>query len=281
MSDPATPQRVPLGLSRSRYFWRRCCALVENHPLLSIAAALAVVLAIGLLGYALGGAQRPTLAYAAEAYRLWKLQTFGGEQPVDRVINVFDEILIFGGAGEGGDRLDIAATSLYVTGTAFRNQLRDFIDRGGQVRILVLDPRITRDKHAPLFQQLAEQFGQTTWELRAECLHSAAVLLRLSDELGSNFQVRLYHDPASTAAEPYLLPARSYHRYASGDPSSRFDIVVPYRPVDEGLDSPLRQAWRLKDRPDSPHLKPCLVAFEELWPDAEPIQSIRAELEAQ
>ena len=214
------------------------------------------------------GVSMTNLATSWDDLSLWAL---GGEQRIERAIDVYDELkqVI---ADPRYTRLDIQATSQYVSATVYERTFRQFLEgRDSIIRVLILDPRLAR-VDGRRFSELAGVFGgQPEYDLAAECWLTISKLSAMKatfDDLGfgDRLQVRLYDESCAGADEGYLLVGRCYD--LSNSAGESFSVIVPYiRGEDDELDSPERGAYRVKNRPESAIVQNCRRCFKELWED--------------
>ena len=262
-----------LALSWGRRQWRKIVAIVEDHPKLSI---LAFILGGSLvLFYA---TRLQGLAHFRESLSRWKVETFGGVHQVDRAVRMADVILSFRPSDH--DRLDVLSlTSIHFGGNAFREELKALAKRGGKMRIVLLDPRIG-DRGSAMndaFLKLAEAFGQKPWEFRARCWYAAAVVLRLSEELGDGLEFRMLSEPIRGAVPPFFSPGRSAHSYMASEPTDRMDIVIPRPDLPGGSDTSTHPAWVIVDRYEqNEEVSRFTEAFQNAWSDAAPVDEALA-----
>ena len=167
------------------------------------------------------------------------------------------------------DRLDVVVTNFHITLSNYPNLVRDVLDRSaGRIRVLALDPTLaTTDPKS--FAGLAECFGQSPAELEAEARLSVEAIRRFKASLPpkarERLEFKLYSDRDGTAQPGYLVPFRSYHRYEAQKPTNRLDVVVPYGINGNGIDSPMRAALVVQDRPDEADVVDATRAFDRIW----------------
>ena len=244
-----------------RIQWKKLLAVLDDHPVPTLSVLGACVLLVGFYATQLHG-----LSHFRESFARWKVETFGGVHEVDRAVRMPDVILSF--KPRGYDRLDaISMTSIHFGGIAFREELRELVNRGGLIRVVILDPRLSDpdSPSAPAFAKLASAFGTNPWVLREECWYSTAVILSLSEELGESFQVRLLSNPLPQAEEPYFSLGKSAHAYLYTAPNDRLDVIVPRQDPDQGLSSFAQPASVIIYRPEHPDVQKFKSAFEEAW----------------
>lgn len=250
----------------ARQQWRKVVVVVEDHP----KSTLSVVL-VGLVFVIFYGTQLRGLAHFRESFSRWRVESFGGVHRVERAVRMSDVLLSF--RARDYDRLDVLSlTSIHFGGIAFREELEAITRRGGIIRVVMMDPRLSDDgsEKKEAFGKLAEEFGQDREEFRARCWYSTAVILRLSRQLGENLQVRLVSEPIPGSSAPYFSPGRSAHAYMASDPSNRMDIIIPRPDSPSGTDTFTHPASIILDRPDgNPDVDRFTTAFEKAWDGAE------------
>ena len=263
-----TQQRTGhLSVAWPRKQWLKVIAVLQDYPKISVTT---ITLTLGsLLFYA---TQLDGLAHFKESFSRWRVENFGGEHQVDRAARAPDVILSFPNAHY--DRVDLLSmTSIHFGGRAFRKEIEGVIQRGGIIRVVGLDPRIGNNQHPNngSFIELAKAFDEELWEFRARCWHSAAVLVRLNQQLGERFQVRLIAEAIPGATSPYMSPGRWSHAYREDDPSKRMDVIVERPDTPDGRSSFAHAARVFRNRPDDPTVSRFTALFEEAWKRGTPL----------
>lgn len=267
------PQRV----SPVRYLALRLAAWGDDHRVaVGLVSVLLLLLASAWFTYliGLGGAQ-----HVRHVANLTWFRIFGGQQRIEKAINIYEEIYTFGSSSY--DRMDIKGISLYVTGRNFEASLRNRLRAPhALIRILVLDPSVAlapeHTEKGRAFASLARAYGQEPVELRAEVLHSSVVLDQLAANLGTRCEVRVFSEPSATSSLPHWTSSRSYQQWMSENPSRRLDIVVPCPRNEQPTDSPSGSAWRIGNRPNHDLTIGASKEFIELWtkPGTVPLKSV-------
>jgi hypothetical protein len=182
------------------------------------------------------------------------------------------------------DRLDVTSpTASHLGGSAFRKELRKMAKAHAQMRINVLDPRVSDPSHPQheRFLALAEVFGQSHRELDARLWHSVAVLMHLQEEFGDQLEVRLISKPSTEAQAPYFTIGRSGHLYQSGNPKRRLDVIVPRPDEPTFTDSFSDPGMIIVNRPENAEVLRFTEAFKSMWELATPLDgTIQKELRA-
>ena len=263
-------------LVRESYFRLWLEQISGDHPGLVIAVVFGLIAFSVLSGWSLGGMKYPSWIYVKESTRQISLGVFGGKQKIDRAVDIYNELEIFGLPGY--DSFDIKATTLYVTATSFRPMFQNIIsENGGEIRILVLNPLMgLYSETQNEFASLAEKFGNTSEELLAESWLTVVFLKKLKQDLGRKFNIRFFDSYVVNMSErEYLIRGRSYHKYNKNNPKERFDIIVPYeQQKEEGMDSNERVAWRIRNRENSKLVKDHMKEFEDLWSKSITLQEV-------
>jgi hypothetical protein len=274
MSEDTPTARVQLSWTRRQ--WLKITALAGDHPgiaVLVLGGSLGLILFYGIR---LGG-----FSHFLESGARWRMETFGGSHHVERSVQTPDVLLSLKQVEY--DRLDVTApTAIHLGGTAFRKELRRMVlERGGQLRINALDPRLADPDHPShqRFVSLAEVFGMTEIELAARCWYSTAVLLHLEEEFGDGVQIRLISQAGDSAAHPYFCIGRSGQSYFSDDPKTRLDVIIP-RPAEPTFSNSFTHPGVIiKDRPKQAEVIRFTAAFNATWANATPLdQALQDEL---
>lgn len=267
MSAEAKMGKVQLSWLRRQ--WLKVAAVIGDHPK---TATFMLVGTVGLLlfyGIRLGG-----FSHFIESAARWRLETFGGTLRVSRSVRTPDVLLSM--KHPEYNRLDVTSpTASHLGGSAFRKELRKMAADHAQMRINVLDPRLSDPSHPQheRFLALADAFGQSPRELDARLWHSAAVLLHLQEEFGDHLEVRLISKPSPAAKPPYFSIGRSGHLYQSGNPKRRLDVIVP-RPAEPTFtDSFSDPGMIIVDRPKNPEVLRFTEAFKAMWEAATPLDA--------
>jgi hypothetical protein len=286
MEDTVDPEKenmqtVAVLRQNRRSNWRlRLDKEIDDHGLwrLMIVGITVIAVAAGA-GWALGGSKRPSLRYIQQSIRFLCFDLLGGEQNIDNALDIHNDIIFFN--NNEYNAMDIMATSIYVLSNIYSKERFESILKkpGSRIRILVLDPRLGLEtKQVERFSALADAFGDAPEITLMQCILSARELFYLSKEFekyGKQFEVRFYRDRYAKAANGHFLLGRSYQKYSRANPNNRVDFLVPYdRVAEDGVDSPLRMAWRIKDMPDNPRVKAYSQAFEEIWRGATPMETV-------
>ncbi len=276
--DPSTPAStsVRVGPSGLRRNWLMLTAWLGDHPRLALLGGLIMAGGVYFYGVRLNG-----FAHLADSAGRWRLEVFGGTLEVDRSIEVPDVILSL--RVESYNHLDsVAASAGFMGGTAFRKEIEVIAARpGARIRVVALDPRMGapgHPRHAD-FAAAAAAFGMESWEYRARCWHSAAVLLHLKKEIGAALEVKLLDERLTAAPAPFFTQGRSLQLSRSDDPSKRLDILVP-RPLEaDGMDSFTHPGLIIRNRPDNAEVQRFAEAFSLAWSRARPLNAaLEAEL---
>ncbi|MFT4550946.1 MAG: hypothetical protein ACI9UA_004943 [Pseudoalteromonas tetraodonis] len=275
MSEKSKTARIELSLFRRQ--WLKVAAFVGDHPWMATIVSCGAIGLVLFYGMYLGG-----FSHFFESGSRWRLETFGGRHEVERSVQTPDVVLSL--RHPPYDRLDVTTpTAVHLGGTAFRKELRSMLnERGGRLRINVLDPRLTdpsNPNHAR-FVELAGAFGMTRHELSARCWHSAAVLLHLAEEFGEKIEIRLIAEPVAGAKSPYFCIGRSGHSYQSENPKKRLDVIVPRPAESTNSDSFTHPGLIIKDRPNNDQVIRFTDAFKSAWDNATPLdQALQDELQ--
>ncbi len=247
-------------------FWRRqwktLVALMDDHPLPFILSAALIFLFVVFYAVPLRG-----LSHAAESLRRWKLEMVGGEYEIDRGVRIYDVILSI--EPEEHDRVDLVSMGgVPMVGSAFRRDIETLVGaRGGKVRFLALDPRVSAPDHPsyPHFEALAADLGQETWEFRASVWHAAAVLLRLKEQLGAGLEIHFVEGRENVGGSGGFIRKPWLNAYGEANPRKRMDVVAADPDDHPGEDYSARPAKLYVDRPDDAEVAALGKLFEEWW----------------
>lgn len=242
--------------------WKKLVALMDDHPLpfilfATLALLLVVFYAVPLWGF----------AHAAESLQRWKLEMVGGENEIDRGVPIYDLILSI--EPEEHDRVDLVSMGgVPLAGTPFRSDIETLVGaRGGKVRFLALDPRVSAPEHPsyPYFTSLAADLGQETWEFRAAVWHATAVLLGMKEQLGEGFEVHFVNGLENVREIGGFIRKPWLNAYGVTNPRNRMDVVAA-DPADHPGEAYLAGPAKLYvDRPDNAEVVALGVLFEEWW----------------
>ena len=269
----------PTGLivpSWPRRQWLKMVAWIEDRPIRTL-TLMVLLLGLGLFyAFRLNG-----LGHFQESFARWRIENFGGEHTVDRSVRSADLILSF--APQRCDRADVLSlVSLHFSGTAFRKDLEAFAARGGRIRIVTLDPKLSEPSHPHYerFVALGKAFGQDPLSFRARCVYMATVVVGLKDALGEALNVRVIDAPLSGADSPYFCLGRSTQLYFADDRPERTDLLAGRPTSPTLLDSFADPQLVIRNRPDHPDVLRFSQAFEEAWSAGRPLdESLRTSLE--
>ena len=207
------------------------------------------------------------VAHARESLRRWMLEMVGGEYEIDRGVRIYDVILSI--EPEEHDRVDLVSMGgVPLVGSAFRRDLETLVaERGGKVRFLALDPRVSASDHPSHghFKALAVELGQETWEFRSAVWHAAAVLLRLKEQLGEDFEVHFVDGQEGVGGNGGFIRKPWVNAYGGKDPRKRMDLVAADPEAHPGADYSARPAKLYVDRPDDAEVEALGKLFEEWW----------------
>ena len=254
-------RRGSLAPAWFRRQWKKLLAIAEDYPLVMLLGFATVLVPTVFYLTTLGG-----LNHFRESFERWRVESFGGVHEVDRSVRMPDVILSL--KPRGYDRLDVLSmTNIYLGGVAFREELRVLAGRGGIIRIVILDPRVS-DPDSPQSEEflgLAAAFGKTPQELTAQCWYSTAVVLSLVQQLGDGLQVRMLREPLSSESLPYFVPGKSSRAYLSSNSGDCLDVIVPDLNLEEGLSSLARPGMVIIDRIEHPVVRQFREAFDQAW----------------
>ena len=238
----------------------------DEHPTLLFITLLLVLFIVGVLGWAFGGGKSPSWQNIANAYHAQLLESFDGRQERKGALTIYSDLKDFD--RESYNAFDVMATTLYLSAVTMKNHYRQIIQqRKGRVRALVLDPRlVVSGESNNKFNEFAKYWKITPEEFLAKCWLSTRALAGLQQELGKNFQVRVYDTAQPEAVKGQFIIGRSYQKYSLTNPWERFDVIVPYENESYlAQKQRSRPYWRMKNRFDDEKVKKYTSSFEKLW----------------